>query len=133
MGADNVEKDGFRAMVFADADLFADLTAVNLGNYAVLTVGPVPPGYMSQPLGLTSGPLLEDAVKWLGGEENVVGEVVSEDDVPIKHTQDKDTAWFLAMIAGAPLLVIGVGAWFVSRRRKKSQKAKPATPAEVTR
>jgi hypothetical protein len=130
---DGTDKDGFRAMVFADADLFADLTAVNLGNYAVLMVQPVPPGYMSQPLGLTSGPLLEDAIKWLGGEENVVGEVVSEDDVPIKHTQDKDTAWFLAMIAGAPLLVLGFGSWFVTRRKRKSNKKQPAAPAEVTR
>jgi LPXTG-motif cell wall-anchored protein len=130
-GADGAETDGFRAMVFADADLFADLTAVNLGNYAILTVNPVPPGYMSQPMGLTSGPLLEDAVKWLGGEENIVGDVVSEDDVPIKHTQDKDTAWFLAMIAGAPLLVLGFGGWFITRRKRKAQrlgKAGPGTP-----
>ena len=136
------EKDGFRAMVFGDADLFADLTAVNAGGYAVLTVGPVPTGAMSQPLGLTSGPLLEDAIKWLGGEENIVGDVVSEEDQPIKHTQDKDTAWFFAMIGGAPLIVLGFGGWFVTRRKRKARNKKPeaptkpaapATPAEVTK
>jgi hypothetical protein len=126
------DKDGFRAMVFADGDLFADLTAVNLGNIAVLTVNPVPSGYQTQALGLTSGPLLEDAVKWLGGEENIVGDVVSEDDVPLKHSQDakgQDTRWFLAMMGGVPVLVLGLGLVLTMRSRKRG--ARKAT-AEAT-
>jgi hypothetical protein len=130
-GADGVEKDGFRAMVFSDADLFADLSAVNLGSYAMLTVNPVPAGYQSQALGLTSGPLLEDAIKWLGGEEQLVGEVVTEDDVPIKHAKDKDTRWFVAMTGGVPLLVLGFGMVLTGRLKKrrstrtKTAEAKP--------
>jgi len=125
---DGTDKDGFRAMVFADGDLFADLTAVNLGNQAVLTTQPVPSGYQTQPLGLTSGPLLEDAVKWLGGEELLVGEVVSEDDVPIKHAKDKDTRWFLAMMGGAPALVLTFGLVLTGRLKKRRSRK----PAEAT-
>ena len=35
-----------------------------------------------------------------------VGEVVSEDDKPIKHTKNQDAVWFTLTIIGAPLLVL---------------------------
>jgi hypothetical protein len=129
---DGTDKDGFRAVVYADADLFADLTAVNLGNYAVLSVTPVPAGYQTQQLGLTSGPLIEDAVKWLGGEEVLAGEVVSEEDVvPIKHDKDskgKDTRWFLGMIGGVPALVLVTGLIITGRlKKRRSRKSAEAT------
>jgi hypothetical protein len=76
---------------------------------------------------LVSGPLLDDSVKWLGGEEVFAGEVVSEDDKPLKHTKSQDAVWFTLMIIGAPLLVLTlglVGTW--ARRRRAVRK-----PAEV--
>jgi hypothetical protein len=110
------DKDGFRALVFADADLFADALVSNqMGRAAVV---------------LVSGPLLDDSVKWLGGEEVFAGEVVSEDDKPIKHTKSEDAAWFALTIIGVPLLVLAlglVGTWARKRRSTRSTKK----PTEV--
>jgi hypothetical protein len=111
-GADGKEKDGFRALVFADGDLFADALVQNaMGRVAAVIV---------------SGPLLDDSVKWLGGEEVFAGEVVSEDDKPIKHTKSQDAVWFTLTIVGAPLLVLTlglIGTW--ARRRRSIRVRKP--------
>ena len=110
------DKDGFRVLVFADADLFADALVSNaMGRAAVV---------------LVSGPLLDDSVKWLGGEEVFAGEVVSEDDKPIKHTKSQDAVWFTLTIVGAPLLVLTlglVGTW--ARRRRTTRR--PVAASEV--
>ena len=58
-----------------------------------------------------SGPLLDDSVKWLGGEEVFAGEVVSEDDKPIQHTKSQDAVWFTLTIVGVPLLVLRSASW----------------------
>jgi hypothetical protein len=111
-GADGKDKDGYRVLVFADADLFADALVQNaMGRVAAVIV---------------SGPLLDDSVKWLGGEEVFVGEVVSEDDKPIKHTKSQDAVWFTLTIVGAPLLVLTlglIGTW--ARRRRSIRVRKP--------
>jgi hypothetical protein len=87
-----------RSFVIADADLFSDLVLKN-----------VP----------TNRYLLLDAVRWLGGEESLTGEVNSEEDVRIEHTKGKDTVWFYATILGMPMLILGLGlAW---SRRSKNQ------------
>ncbi len=102
------DKDGFRALVFADADLFADV-------------------YVRDPRGvqavMISGPLMEDAVKWLGGEENFTGDVVSEDDKPISHTKGQDAAFFSLTVVGVPLLVFVVGFTGTWARRRRSRKS----------
>jgi hypothetical protein len=103
-GADGKEQDGWRALVFADVDLFADALVSSMGRAAVVLVG---------------GPLLDDSVRWLGGEEVFAGEIVSEDDKPIKHTKDQDAKWFTLTIVGGPLVVLTlglVGTWFRRRR-----------------
>jgi hypothetical protein len=103
------DKDGFRALVFADVDLFADVFVQGALGRAAAT--------------LVSGPLLEDSVKWLAGEEAIVGDVVSEDDKPIQHTKNEDVVWFTLMIIGAPIIVLTlglVGTW--ARRRRSSKK-----------
>lgn len=105
---DGKDKDGWRALVFADADLFADALVSSLGRAAVV---------------LVSGPLLDDSVRWLGGEEQFVGEAVSEDDKPIKHTKDQDAKWFTLTVVAGPLLVLVfglVGTWARRRRQKPS-------------
>ena len=101
------DKDGFRALVFADVDLFGDIVVQNQGHMAVLMV---------------SGPLLEDSVRWLGGEEVFSGEVVSEEDKPIQHTKEVSSAWFALTIFGMPLAVLGIGLAISSlmRSRRKS-------------
>jgi hypothetical protein len=101
-------KDGFRALVYADADLFADVLA---------------PGAMGRAqVRLLSGNLLTDSIRWLGGEEVFAGEIVSEDDKPIQHTKNQQAVWFTLTTVGAPLtvLVLGlVGTWARRRRGKK--------------
>jgi hypothetical protein len=109
-GPDGKDKDGFRALVFADADLFADVLFSNaMGRAAVV---------------LVSGPLLEDSVKWLGGDENFVGEVVSEDDKPIKHTKGQDAKWFTLTIVAGPAIVLTLGLVGTWARRRRSAKKK---------
>ena len=97
------------SLVFADADLFADA----LG----------PERWAARRSSLVSGPLLDDSIRWLGGEEVFAGEVVSEDDKPIQHTKSQDAEWFTLTIVGAPLLVLTlglVGTWF--RRRNAARR-----------
>ena len=107
---DGKDTDGFRALVFADADLFADaLVSSAMGRAAVV---------------LVSGPLLDDSIRWLGGEEVFSGEVVSEDDKPIKHTKNQDAKWFTLTVVGGPIVVLTlglVGTWFRRRRVKPSE------------
>jgi hypothetical protein len=113
------DKEGFRALVFADADMFADFPG------GVDAAGrPVPI--------LTSGPLLDDAVRWLGGEEKFVGEVVSEDDKKIQHTKNQDAVWFTITVIGVPLLVLGLGLFGTLTRRKKKQTTEHEQEEEVT-
>lgn len=110
-GAKDGDKDGFRALVYADAQLFADMKLIDRRTGAPISV-------------LLSGPLLEESIRWLGGEEVFVGEVVSEDDKPIQHTKDQDAVWFTVTIVGAPLLVLTLGlfgTWYRRRRNKAAE------------
>ncbi|MBA3540974.1 MAG: Gldg family protein [Deltaproteobacteria bacterium] len=103
------DKDGFRALLFADSDLFADVMVQSARGTGLVMV---------------SGPLLDDSVRWLGGEEVFSGEVVSEDDKPIQHTKSQDAVWFTLTIVGAPLLVLTlglIGTWARRRRARKSE------------
>jgi hypothetical protein len=106
------DKDGYRALVFADVDVFADLSGAR--------------DQFGRPVAVMwsdyAGPMLDDSVKWLGGEEAIVGEVVSEDDKPIQHTKSEDAVWFMLMIIGAPILVLTLGLVGTSRRRRSSKK-----------
>jgi len=112
--ASGKDNDGWRALVFADADLFADALVQNaMGRASVV---------------LVSGPLLEDSIRWLGGEEVFAGEVVSEEDKPIQHTKDQDARWFLMTIVGAPLIVLTLGIVGTRRRRKKADNKREVKP-----
>ncbi len=106
------DKEGFRVLVFADVDLFADIDWV-----------------VGRPLGIPmSGPLIDDATHWLGGDDNYVGEVVSEDDKPIQHTKSQDAVWFTLTIVGAPLVVLVLGLFGTWARRKRAKKSAEVTP-----
>ena len=101
---DKSPENGMRAMVFADTDLFTDSiqSRVGIAQFA-----------------------FADAVKWLGGEENLAGETESEKDVPIEHTRSRDAKWFYGSIVGAPLLVLGIGLGVSAFGRRRRQRRKP--------
>jgi hypothetical protein len=111
--AEGKDRDGYRVALFADADLFADALVNSMGRAAIVIV---------------SGPLLDDTVKWLGGEEVFAGDVVSEDDKPIQHTKSQDAVWFMLTIVGAPILVLTLGLVGTWARRRKSGKKVEVTP-----
>ncbi len=92
----NVRQPGMRALLYGDAEMFADqVLAFQLNRFVVA-----------------------DGIRWLGGEEDFAGEVVSEEDVPIQHTQSENVAWFYGIIFGAPALVMGVGVFILYGRRR---------------
>ncbi|MBP9086780.1 MAG: Gldg family protein [Kofleriaceae bacterium] len=117
-GTDPKDKDGFRALVYGNANFFADAATTDpLGRMRKTMIG--------------GDFFVFDAVRWLGGEEVFSGEVVSEDDKPIKHTKSEDGAWFMLTIVGAPMLVLGLGllgTWWRKHRRRKSR-PRNITPA----
>lgn len=89
---------GMRALVYGDAEIFADRVLVSLQLNAALVA---------------------DGIRWLGKEESFSGEVVSEEDVPVLHTRSEDVGWFYAIIFGAPGVVLAAGAMALYGRRAK--------------
>jgi hypothetical protein len=106
-GDDGKEKDGFRAVVVSDVDLFRDLQS---------SMGALMPSFG----------FIEDATKWLAGEAVIAGDVVSEDDIAIQHSRSQDQLWFYLTIVGVPLVVLGVGLLLTLRRR-----VAPSQPRKV--
>jgi ABC-type uncharacterized transport system involved in gliding motility auxiliary subunit len=92
------EPPEMRLIVLADSDVISDAVLRNPGNAYTFI----------------------DAVKWLGGEEEYIGETTSEEDVRIMHTREKDQWWFYLTIFAMPALVLAAGLIYVSRRRKRS-------------
>ncbi len=88
---------GLRALVFGDAEVFTDQVLVSIRANQFVAA---------------------DGIRWLGGEEEFAGEVVSEEDVPIMHTQAENVTWFYAIIFGAPALVLAVGVATLYGRRR---------------
>jgi hypothetical protein len=117
-------EDEARAVVIADSDVLTDF-------------------FVSRSIGCAY--LARDAVRWLGGEEQITGAISNEEDVAVIHTRRQDLVWFYTSIFVVPALVIGAGA-FMNRRRRTDKKspprslepaaptapAPPAAPPEVT-
>lgn len=59
--------------------------------------------------------LVVDGLKWLLGEEQLLGVTNSEVDVPMSRSRQQDSAWFYGTTFLAPLAVAGVG--LLARRR----------------
>jgi len=94
-------EEGMRVMVFADSELFSDMLLRQVPLAQALVV---------------------DAVKWLGGEEELSGETVSEKDVLIEHTKSEDVVWFYLSLVGAPIIILGLGLGGVMWRRRRAQR-----------
>jgi hypothetical protein len=105
------DKDGYRALVFSDVDLFADVVARDqLGRPLMLMWSDL------------SAPVLDNSIQWLGGDEVFSGDIVSEDDKAIQHTKNQDVVWFMLTIIGFPIVVLTLGLLATIRRRRGSQK-----------
>lgn len=105
---DGTEAEGFRALVFSDQDLFADGETLSRSGL------PEPNG----------GPLVVDAVRWLGGEEIYSGQINNEKEKEIKQTAREQAGWFVATTVVAPMLVLVLGLLFSTRTRTRGRKEK---------
>jgi hypothetical protein len=79
-------------------------------------------GFATDGLMRNSGNLLlfVDALRWLIGEEELSGDLSSEEDVPIEHRKAKDRIWFYATSFGLPFPLLLLGLWVIRRRRRRS-------------
>ena len=103
-----------RLMVLADSDALGDPVIENPGN-----------AYLAL-----------DGMKWLLGDDLIIGEIASEEDVPIQHTRKQDVFWFYSTVFLAPALVLGAG-FFATRRRggrgRRRGTSQAAQPVEAAR
>ncbi len=88
-----------RLVVIADGDFVTDRVFRNPGNALVLA----------------------DVVQWMLGEEQIVGEAASEEDVRIEHSREEDQLWFWLTSVGVPLPLLGM-AWLAARRRRRRRR-----------
>ena len=66
--------------------------------------------------------LFVDSLAWLVGNEDLSGEVSSEEDVAIEHTREKDKLWFYATTFGMPAPILLGGLWVARSRRRRAEK-----------
>jgi hypothetical protein len=91
-------KEG-RVVVMGDGDFMTDKVAGNHGNYL----------------------LFVDMLAWLVGNEELGGEVSSEEDVAIEHTREEDKVWFYATTFAVPAPIVALGFWVARRRRRRAE------------
>jgi hypothetical protein len=61
-----------------------------------------------------------DSLKWLAGDEEIAGEISSEEDVPLVHKKEGDAVWFYGSSFFVPAAVLGGGLLFTRRRQRRS-------------
>jgi len=86
-----------RAVIIPDGDFVTDKVLPNNGNLL---------------------PFI-DSLRWLVGEEDLSGDLSSEEDIPIEHSRDEDKVWFYLTTFAVPVPVALIGFWASRRRRKK--------------
>ena len=98
---ENVDEDATagRAIVVGDVNFLSD------------------PAYTTFP---GSRVFAQDAIRWLTKDEDLSGDITSEQDVKIVHTRQEDQAWFWGTVVGFPLAILGVGLLNIRRRRTRS-------------
>ena len=85
-----------RIAAFADATLISDALVPNPANLVYFV----------------------DSLRWLFGEASVMGLASSEEDIPIRHSNNEDIAWFYGTVALVPGLVLLAGRFATSRARR---------------
>lgn len=103
----NKLEEELRAVVMADSDAIGDVVLAQVR---------------------TNQALVLDTLKWLFGEERVMGLTNSETDIAIVRTRQQDMVWFYSTIFLAPAAVVLAG--FFARRKKPRTSPAPA-PKEV--
>ena len=104
-------KEDGRAVIIGDGDFITDQLIRSPGNAFVLS----------------------DMMRWLIGEEQIVGDTTTEEDVKIEHTKEEDKIWFYATSFGAPVPLLGLGVWMaMRRRRRKVSKPKQSSPGSAS-
>ena len=96
-----------RAVVVADGDFITDQLIRNPGN----------------------GLVLSDILEWLIGQEQIVGDVSTEEDVDLERTQEEDKLYFWGASLLVPLPIAGFGAW-VGFRRQRRRRSTAKDPGE---
>lgn len=96
------DEDGrpaWRAVVVGDVNWAADQVVQNMQGNQVL---------------------LLDSIRWLVGDEALMGEVSNEEDVKIQHTKGQDWIWFYLTVLAVPLLVFGAGVVSIRLRGRRA-------------
>ena len=86
-------------MIIADGDFVTDKLIGNRGNVFPFV----------------------DTLRWLIGEEDLSGNLTSEEDVPIEHRRDEDKIWFYSTTFAGPALIAILGTYIIRRRRKRAK------------
>jgi len=60
-----------------------------------------------------------DGVKWATRDEDITGEIESEEDQQLQHTREEDWLWFLTAMLAVPGVVLMVGLIFIRVRRNR--------------
>jgi len=107
--AGETEATESRVLVVADSDAVSDLP---IGGNRKVTPQRV----------VGNSNLVGSGLKWLQGEEELAGEITSEEDVRIQHTRKEDVWWFYSTTFGIPLAVMGVGLLVVQRRKRRASR-----------
>lgn len=97
--ADGAEAKEARALVVGSVGVLADGPVVNLKANEVFA---------------------RDGLLWLNRDEEISGDVESEEDVKVQHTRQEDWLWFLTAIIAVPALVLGAGVMFIRFRGGRS-------------
>jgi hypothetical protein len=92
-------KDEGRAVIIGDGDFMTNKIAPNKGNML----------------------LFVDSLAWLIGNEDLSGEVSSEEDIAIEHSSEKDKLWFYATTFAVPAPIALLGVWVARSRRRRTE------------
>ena len=112
---DGTDGEPWRALVFADSDLFADRVFQTLTGQKALDTN--------------SRTLPDDSIRWLGGEEAFAGIVNTEKEKELTRSKKQQSLWFLLSTLLAPVLVLGMGvAYALASRRRRSAGKLLTTP-----
>ena len=90
-----------RLIVVADSNVIADKLFPNAGNAYFFV----------------------DGLKWIVGDEDIIGELTSEEDVKIRHTRDEDHTLFYGTIFLVPIAILGGGIGYTRLRRRRRRSA----------